>query len=195
MDISIISSWDRRLFLLVNHNWGLPWLDDLMLLISSEKAWLVVGLVFWVVCHFCRHPLWLRILWVGGVTIAFTDLFCFRLVKPLLHRLRPCYQMDVVRLLEASCGSDYGLPSNHAANSMAFVVVILSLTRNWRWLWLLALPIVVGISRAYVGVHFPLDVLFGFLIGGLTAWVVSAFFFWKESDILRVLNRVRRGIL
>lgn len=192
MNISLISAWDRHIFLFMNHNWGLPWLDSFMLLVSSEKAWLAFGLAFLGGCWFYKNPRLNQILWVAGVTIGVTDLFCFRVIKPALHRLRPCYQMDMVRLLETSCGSDYGLPSNHAANSMAFVVVVLCLTRSWRWGWLLFLPLIVGISRSYVGVHFPLDVMLGFFVGGGTALLVSSIFLWRQEEILGLLNRVRK---
>ncbi len=192
MDISLISAWDRHVFLLMNHNWGLPWLDAFMLLVSNEKAWLAFGLVFLGACWFYKNPRLNQVLWVAGVTIGITDLFCFRLIKPALHRLRPCYQMDMVRLLEASCGSDYGLPSNHAANSMAFVVVVLCLTRSWRWSWLLFLPLIVGVSRLYVGVHFPLDVMLGFFVGGCIALLVSSIYLWRQEEILGWLNRLRK---
>ena len=176
MDISLLSDWDRHIFFLLNHNWGLPWLDAFMLLMSSEKTWLVSGLVFLVAAWFYKNPRLNQVLWVAAITLGIADLVCFRLIKPALHRLRPCYQMDMVRLLEPSCGSDYGLPSNHAANSMAFVVVILCLTRNWRWSWLFLLPLIVGTSRSYVGVHFPSDVVVGFFVGGGIALLVSSIF-------------------
>ena len=163
-----------------------------MLLMSSEKTWLVSGLVFLVAAWFYKNPRLNQVLWIAGITIGITDFFCFRFIKPVLHRLRPCYQMDMVRLLEASCGSEYGLPSNHAANSMAFVVVILCFTRSWRWGWLLLLPLIVGISRSYVGVHFPLDVVFGFFIGGGMALLVSSVMMWKQEKILSLLIRSRK---
>ncbi len=192
MGISAIIEWDRHAFLWVNHNWGFTGLDEFMMLVSNEKSWLAFGLLFFVFCWFYKNTRLTHILWVAGVTISITDLLCFRLIKPFLHRLRPCYQMDMVRLLENSCGSNYGFPSNHAANSMAVIIVVLCLTRNWKWGWLLMLPFIVGISRVYVGVHYPLDVLFGFVVGGGVALLVSSLFIWKQSEILRFLSRVRR---
>ena len=170
----------------------MPWLDHIMMLISSEKAWLACGLLFLGVCFFQKNARLNQIMWVAGASIAVTDLVCFRLIKPLLHRLRPCYQMEMVRLLEPSCGSDFGLPSNHAANSMAFVIVVLCLTRSWKWAWLLLLPLVVGVSRLYVGVHFPIDVLVGFTVGCVTGLSISLIYVWKQAEILRVINRVRK---
>jgi len=168
MDMHAWTAWDRTLFLYLNQNWGYPLLDDLLLWISSEKPWFfLIGALLWTGWKY-KNLFMEKFLFSAAISIAMTDLFCFRWVKPFFHRMRPCYQIEMTRLLEDSCGSNYGFPSNHAANSMALAIVILYLSKSPRWKigWIFLFPLVVGLSRIYVGVHFPLDVLCGFFIGG-----------------------------
>ncbi len=75
----------------------------------------------------------------------------------------------VVRV--APLGS-FGTASAHSANMMAVAAVFLLLTKGWlRWAWL-AVAVLTGLSRVYVGVHYPSQVLFGWACGAVTALVL-----------------------
>jgi undecaprenyl-diphosphatase len=90
--------------------------------------------------------------------------------KPFFERLRPCHSLDEVRLL-VNCGGKYGFPSSHATNISGFAMLFsIIYSRYWYWFWLIA--VLIGFSRIYVGVHYPGDVLFGYVIGILIAIVV-----------------------
>lgn len=87
-------------------------------------------------------------------------------LKGLFHQPRPC---DFDPSLQLAWFEGYGLPSGHAQ----FVVVFWGAIAAWarrRWLWVLAvvLIVLVGLSRIYLGVHFPQDVVVGWAIGGLS---------------------------
>jgi membrane-associated phospholipid phosphatase len=88
----------------------------------------------------------------------------------------------------------FSFPSGHAMGSMtlAMTVILLSWHTRWRWpVLLLALAFVlqVGASRIYLGVHYPSDILGGWLAG--TAWAVGVYFMmfrwgarpWKRSGV------------
>jgi membrane-associated phospholipid phosphatase len=83
--------------------------------------------------------------------------------KQLLHQPRPYWVGDVQALAEET---SYGIPSTHASDSLA-VWGYLAYRLNKAWLWVLAslMVLVIGISRMYLGAHFPTDVLGGWLIG------------------------------
>lgn len=90
-----------------------------------------------------------------------------RTAKEFLHRVRPhLWDSAVLKL-------DYGFPSGHAMSSMSFIVALVILTWGTRWCWLVVLSgslfvATIAWTRLYLGVHFPSDVLAGWLVS--LAW-------------------------
>lgn len=109
------------------------------------------------------------------IAFALADLIAFQFLKPLIGRLRPCHSTTLhVRLLLNHCGGKYSFPSSHATNHMAialsivFAKIFQSKCVNLAWiLW----ATIIGFAQIYVGVHYPLDVLGGFIIGAIIAFV------------------------
>lgn len=103
------------------------------------------------------------------VTDQVTNLF-----KNGFHRLRPCHMAELtqgMRLVKAHCGGQYGFFSGHASNTMAVAIFIgMLLKRRFKYLIyiLIVWAILMGYSRIYIGVHYPLDVLLGMLFGIVT---------------------------
>ena len=93
-------------------------------------------------------------------------------LKQLFHQPRPYWLGGVKALSEEA---SYGVPSTHASNSLA-LWGYLALARKRGWLWALAVLMILGIglSRPYLGVHFPHDVLAGWLLGGVVIYAFSA---------------------
>lgn len=94
-----------------------------------------------------------------------------RTAKSLMHRIRP-------HLWESSYppAHDYAFPSGHAMSSMALIAVLVILTWGSRWCWFVGIFgsfFVLGIAwtRLYLGVHFPSDILAGWLVS--VAWAVG----------------------
>ncbi|PPK63202.1 phosphatase PAP2 family protein [Actinokineospora auranticolor] len=86
------------------------------------------------------------------------------LVKVLVREPRPCQVLHVVTVAPCDYVTDYALPSNHATVAAAAAVGIL-LTDRAQGLTATALTLLVGVSRVYLGAHYPHDVLIGFLVG------------------------------
>lgn len=96
--------------------------------------------------------------------------------KLLAAQPRPFeYDPRVIAIVPAAGG---GLPSGHTQNAVV-VWGYLALTYRRRWLTALAvvLLVLVPLSRVYLGVHFPSDLLGGYLLGGLVLWL-----FWRAQD-------------
>jgi undecaprenyl-diphosphatase len=142
------------------------WIDQVMLVASSIGArgavWIVLGLITWAVAPAKRMKVW-RLLLALGLTGLMTD----AIIKPLIGRSRPF--VDHVEYREIGVRPDTSsFPSGHAATSAAGA---LALARIWPAAaipaWTLAA--IIAVSRVALGVHFPSDVLAGFLIGALLA--------------------------
>ncbi len=82
---------------------------------------------------------------------------------------RPYWVSDSVRGLASE--TSFGLPSGHAQNAMAlWGRLAAGLRRRWA-MWAAALLILlISVSRVYLGVHFPSDVIAGWVAGGLLLW-------------------------
>ncbi|MEI6610235.1 MAG: phosphatase PAP2 family protein [Deltaproteobacteria bacterium] len=97
-------------------------------------------------------------------------------LKIVLHGPRPYwYSTDVIRYASETT---FGVPSGHA--QIAFGVwgmLAASIGKWWGWLIAILIILLIGISRLYLGVHFPHDVILGWLIGALLLWLVLRF--WK----------------
>lgn len=104
------------------------------------------------------------------ITFALSDQVSASLMKPYFHRLRPCHNpflQSMVHLL-VDCGGDYGFPSVHATNHFALGIFgAVTLGRLAKWVWPVAViwAALISFSQVYVGVHFPLDVLCGAIVG------------------------------
>lgn len=106
--------------------------------------------------------------------LLFTDVITSSF-KLLFHQPRPYWIGDVQELSQEA---SYGIPSSHASDSLAVGGYLAYRARkNWFWVVMSIVIFFIGLSRLYLGVHFPHDVLFGWLIGASVLWVAI-----KQSD-------------
>jgi undecaprenyl-diphosphatase len=182
--LEVLLDIDRYLFEGINSN-GIPFLDPLFLVLSSTWTNVLVYLSISIVI--ARNRKWtffLSLVLVVGVLIAFTDQIT-NLFKFGIARLRPCHDPELetlVRLVKASCGGMYGFFSGHASNSFALATFFSGLLKKhaYKGSWLLFLLAgLIALSRVYLGVHFPLDILCGSIFG-----IFSGYVFWKLSTRL-----------
>ncbi len=104
--------------------------------------------------------------------------------KLVFHQPRPYWVSDKVRAFQAEVS--YGLPSGHAQHAVTVWGTVAARGKGWlRWL-MAALIFLIGFSRIVLAVHFPTDVLAGWLIGGAILW---AFLKW-EAPVMAWFNRL-----
>ena len=97
------------------------------------------------------------------IAVSITDPTTHYLLKTLFARLRPCHVIEGLRLV-AGCGGLYGMPSNHAVNAFAAAGIFTFFYRR-AWYLFFAAAALIGLSRIYLGKHYPSDVAVGAIFG------------------------------
>ncbi|HET9233405.1 MAG TPA: phosphatase PAP2 family protein, partial [Candidatus Eisenbacteria bacterium] len=168
-DLERPMSWDAALFHRLNQTWTHPWLDAWMPVITSSATWRipVIAAVLLLLWRGNARARWI-VLGVG-ICVGLSDQISSQLLKPLVARSRPSFVLPDVRLL-LSPKYSYSFPSSHAVN-LAAVTWFLCRAQISRWgcAPVIVILLVVSYSRIYVGVHYPSDILGGFVIGATIA--------------------------
>ena len=123
--------------------------------LGDEEFYLLLApVIIWCVDYGLGVRLGVLFLLSGTVNVV---------LKDVLMQPRPCDLQPEVCIDEAS---GYGLPSGHAQNAIVFWGILANwLSSSWAWTGAVALMLLIGFSRVYLGVHFPTDVLGGWMIG------------------------------
>lgn len=180
-------SFDTDLLLYINHcNNAL--LDDMMIRFSNTWTWsLLLLVVIFLVLR--NRPLKeaLFILLGIGLCVLFADQISSTLIKPWVARFRPTHDPEIMFQVRHIAGrmGQYGFVSSHAANTFA-IATFLSLVFRHRvtTICLIIWASIVGFSRIYLGVHFPLDVLCGGLLGVLIGLFVYYLIYFIVNKFL-----------
>lgn len=185
------SRWDWDLMVFLN-NLSPDALDPFWILVTYSKHW-IPFYVFLILLFFYKSNLKKSLLGILSVlvTVGVTHMVT-ELTKFFVARDRPNITedlMDLIKILYEP--SNYSFFSGHASISFAATVFIfLVLKSKYKYLGFIFIwPILFSLSRIFVGVHFPSDVIVGAFVGTMLGIIFSKLYFISEPKLLRVRNQ------
>lgn len=196
-----LNALDQYLFIYINRIWTNTFLDSAFPIWRESITWVPLYLFLLVFALFnLKSKAWPWMLFLI-ITVVITDQLSSTYIKEWFSRPRPCRDpsfSNYVRLLMSRCPLSGSFTSSHAVNHFGSAV-FLSLTlkpliKKWRYLFYFwAVTICYG--QVYVGVHYPLDVIGGGLLGTLIGYITASFFLKKfgypglEEDVQPIDDR------
>jgi undecaprenyl-diphosphatase len=183
----LIDSWDTVLFLEINTQWTSSFLDNIFPWWRDANTWipLYLFIMFFLFLNF-KNKAWVWILF-ALITVVITDQTSSHLIKTFIQRPRPCaddYLQFHVRLLLDHCSGGFSFASSHATNHFGFAVFVFitlkDVLKNWKWLFIFWAA-TISYAQVYVGVHYPLDVLCGGIMGALIGWLTATIYSKTQS--------------
>ncbi len=169
----LLISADHRIFLFINHWPHTPLTDAVALTLSGVFAstvviWLLLSVWLFVREETKDHWFFLPVALASALSILVTDIF----LKNFFSRNRPPVTLGTINI--GGPLLDHSFPSGHATFAWALAVVLASKEPRARWLFY-GLAFFISLSRVYLGVHYPYDVIAGSLIGlgigNISLWV------------------------
>lgn len=167
--MDVLLEIDRQVFLFINHLPHTPFFVSLMLFFSvtgmTTAIWFVLGLVLVLLEKKKDLKSVIFILCPLLLSLALSHVLANLTLKPLIGRLRPNFVLPQTLLLGPPL-SGFSFPSGHATYSFAAASVLGKKRRGLKVFFYL-LAALIAFSRIYIGVHYPLDVLVGAVLGVL----------------------------
>lgn len=168
-------SIDKKIFLLINKSTANSVCDGIMPLMRNSQTWIPLYILIIIFAAIkLKHKIWWWLLFAVA-TVLITDQVSSHIFKPFFARSRPCSDLNFlqqVRLLLPHCSSGYSFTSSHACNHFGIAFFIAATLKSylgkWKFLFFVWATII-AYAQVYVGVHYPIDVLCGAILGCLLA--------------------------
>lgn len=173
-----IKDIDQALFYQINGVWHHPVLDAVLPWTRHSNNWipLYIGLLGWLFYQIG----WKTLKWLlfALINVGLTDQISSSVFKPFFHRLRPCNDPALVgktRLLLDQCAGGFSFTSSHAANHFGIAMFIFMTWGSYKKIHkiLFVWAGVIAFAQIYVGVHYPLDIIGGTIIGLISGFTMS----------------------
>ncbi len=190
--INQILWWDHKVFEWIQGCFQDSWINYIFIFSRDKMAWvpLYIFIFFWILLQF-RSKTWLIVFSVL-LMITISDQFNSSILKKNFKRERPCRELYFKDHFEPliHCSGGYSFPSSHAANHAAmgifFFLLFADSLKRVKYIFLMW-PVLVGFSQVYVGVHFPVDILVGWLVG----LIIGTAIYFLYQKVMRWVNRNR----
>jgi membrane-associated phospholipid phosphatase len=176
-----ILNWDYNAFKHVNVMWHNSFFDLILPITRNPYIWaplyLFIGTFMYL--KFGKNGLIWSLFFL--ITFAIGDFVSASIIKPIIHRVRPCNEamwIDSIRLLVRK-SHGWSFPSSHATNHFALatfsIITLKPYFKNMVYLSLLWAA-VIAYAQVYVGVHYPIDVMAGALLGLWAGHITGNYF-------------------
>jgi membrane-associated phospholipid phosphatase len=174
-------NWDYRIFRLIHVQAQHAALDFIAPYLRNQYFWapVYIFLLILVYQQYGKKAL-VWALWLL-VTFAFSDFISASILKPLFGRVRPCmdpmWYEQIRHIVPVSKGPSF--PSSHATNHFGMSLFIgLTLKHYVKniWFWVIAWASLVSLAQIYCGMHYPLDIIAGALLGTWVGYITGNYF-------------------
>ncbi len=180
---------DSAVFVFINQTLANP-LTDFSMPIITNDTFLRVGFAVAVLLLLWKGDNRLRrAALVSIVVLLIGDYISSSIIKPLVGRIRPCNDPLMLANLHllVNCGSGKSFPSSHATTAFTVAFFFWRVTpRVTRFAQrviagVMIVATLIALSRVFVGVHYPLDILSGGLLGGVVGCSLGRVNLWGEK--------------
>jgi undecaprenyl-diphosphatase len=184
---------DRYIFNLINNKWDNSFFDAFMPLLRNANFWLPLYLFLLIFALFnIKKSGWFILLTL--CTAALTDVLSSHIIKNHIFRLRPCQDpslIGTIRVLASYCPQSSSFTSSHAANhfGLATFASITLYPYAGKWIYLTYVWAFLINAQLYVGVHYPIDVLGGALVG-VMAGLLTSWIYQKKWGTFNLDNQI-----
>ena len=177
-----ILRWDYQAFFKVNGQWHNSFLDLILPYIREPVIW--IPLYFFLLVFGLQNFKLRGVYWVMFfiITAMLSDYISSSIIKESLWRLRPCrepFLADQVRFLVSYCPQSSSFTSSHAVNHFAismFVFTTFKKSISPKWALMFVWAFAICYAQVYVGVHFPVDVICGAIVGVIIGYIPAKIF-------------------
>lgn len=181
---NILKEFDKKFILLINEKMKTKFLDRFMVKFTNLGSAAFVSLFTFILIVFGNKEI-RRIGIEVAATLAVSQAITYSL-KSLLSRDRPYKVLKNLNTFGIKL-KDYSFPSGHTSASFSIATVIV-INMPVLSIIVITLALLVGISRVYLGVHYPTDVVAGIIVGAGSAFIVHLFVI---SHIIELISAIR----
>jgi len=182
---------DESLYVWINSGLANPIFDIFLVPLRHKLFWLplYLFLISYILLNY-RGKGWVVFIGIAA-TIGLSDFISSQVIKKNVKRVRPCHISKLDPIKRVPCSNGFSFTSSHATNHFAIGSFLFFLFASFRWRFLLLLWAgIISFAQVYVGVHYPIDVLCGSLVGLLIGWTCFQFYKTLDTRIYKDQNQI-----